>query len=104
MIRGLSRLGHRDPTSLGAQVSTLLSELLVGENQQHEAARVWQRELGVLEGDSISFELWQAFMVSCLRRNAEAEANFYLVNATTPAQLFHVLRRQVIGHSPTPPC
>ena len=75
------------------QVSELLSELLVGNKNQHE---VWQQELGIPQGDSISFEQWQAFMVSCMRRHAEAEANFYLVNATTPAQLFHVLRRQVI--------
>ena len=91
-----------DPLLGLLQVSNLLSELLVGDKQQHD---VWQDELGVPEGDSITFEQWQSFMVSCMRRHAEAEANFYLVNATTPAQLFHVLRRQVNPLQPlsTPP-
>lgn len=34
-------------------------------------------------------------MVQFIRRNAERHANLFVVNATTPAQLFHVLRRQM---------
>lgn len=34
-------------------------------------------------------------MVQFMRRNAERHANLFVVNATTPAQLFHVLRRQM---------
>ncbi len=34
-------------------------------------------------------------MVQYMRRNAERQANIFVVNATTPAQYFHVLRRQV---------
>ena len=34
-------------------------------------------------------------MVQYMRRNAERQANMFVVNPTTPAQLFHVLRRQM---------
>ena len=34
-------------------------------------------------------------MVQWLRRNAEAQANMFVINASTPAQLFHALRRQM---------
>lgn len=34
-------------------------------------------------------------MVQFARRNAESQANLFVVNATTPAQLFHALRRQM---------
>ena len=34
-------------------------------------------------------------MTQWLRRNAEAQANLFVINASTPAQLFHVLRRQM---------
>ena len=40
-------------------------------------------------------EVWDRVMVQYLRRNAESHANMFVVNATTPAQLFHVLRRQM---------
>lgn len=34
-------------------------------------------------------------MTQWLRRNAEAQANMFVISASTPAQLFHVLRRQM---------
>lgn len=34
-------------------------------------------------------------MVQFVRRDAERHSNIFVVNATTPAQLFHVLRRQM---------
>jgi 2-oxoglutarate dehydrogenase E1 component len=34
-------------------------------------------------------------MVQFVRRNAERHANLFVVSATTPAQLFHALRRQM---------
>jgi len=34
-------------------------------------------------------------MVQFIRRNAERHANLFVVSATTPAQLFHALRRQM---------
>ena len=38
---------------------------------------------------------WRHIMVQYMRRNAERSANLFVVNATSPAQLFHVLRRQM---------
>jgi 2-oxoglutarate dehydrogenase complex dehydrogenase (E1) component-like enzyme len=38
---------------------------------------------------------WEKFMLQWMRRNAERSANMFVVNATTPAQYFHLLRRQV---------
>eukprot|EP00873_Tetraselmis_striata_P040829 jgi/Tetstr1/461093/TSEL_006236.t1 len=63
--------------------------------QLHEISDTVWRELGLPAGEDITFEQWEAFMVQYMRRHAESHANFFLVNATTPAQLFHVLRRQV---------
>ena len=34
-------------------------------------------------------------MVQYARRNAERHANMFICNVTTPAQMFHVLRRQM---------
>jgi hypothetical protein len=65
------------------------------ESQSEISDTVW-RELGMPAGEDITFEQWEAFMVQYMRRHAESHANFFLVNATTPAQLFHVLRRQVL--------
>lgn len=39
-------------------------------------------------------------MVQYMRRNAERHANMAVVAPTTPAQLFHVLRRQVLLKCP----
>lgn len=38
---------------------------------------------------------WEGLMVQYLRRNAERHANMTVAAPTTPAQLFHILRRQV---------
>ena len=40
-------------------------------------------------------EMWDRLMVQFVRRDAERHSNIFVVNATTPAQLFHVLRRQM---------
>lgn len=34
-------------------------------------------------------------MVQYMRRNAERQANMFVVAVSTPAQLFHALRRQM---------
>jgi len=47
------------------------------------------------EDASITETDWENFMVQYIRRNAERRANLFVVNATTPAQFFHALRRQV---------
>ena len=38
---------------------------------------------------------WEGLMVQYMRRNAERHANLTVAAPTTPAQLFHILRRQV---------
>ncbi len=43
----------------------------------------------------VAQEKWEGLMVQYMRRNAEQQANLFVVNATTPAQYFHVLRRQL---------
>jgi len=52
-----------------------------------------------MKGNSGSFSLdeasWSAAMRRYLRRHAEARANLFVVSPSTPAQLFHVLRRQL---------
>ncbi len=40
-------------------------------------------------------ESWERLMVQYMRRNAERQANMFVVAVSTPAQLFHVLRRQM---------
>mmetsp|Transcript_48294 Transcript_48294/g.134879 ORF Transcript_48294/g.134879 Transcript_48294/m.134879 type:complete len:254 (-) Transcript_48294:52-813(-) len=47
---------------------------------------------GVAEG--IRRKDWLAVMQLLHRRNAEKDANLFVINVTTPAQYFHVLRRQ----------
>ena len=42
---------------------------------------------------------WMGLMVQYMRRNAERQANMAVAAPTTPAQLFHVLRRQVSSPS-----
>ena len=43
----------------------------------------------------MSQENWERLMVQYMRRNAERQANMFVVAASTPAQLFHALRRQM---------
>ena len=40
-------------------------------------------------------DVWQQVMVQHMRRHAERLSNMFVVNATTPAQMFHALRRQL---------
>ena len=66
-------------------------------------AHVAQQGLIHLCDRSASFEhpgmrvqaAWTSLMVQYMRRNAERHANMIVAAPTTPAQLFHVLRRQV---------
>ena len=44
--------------------------------------------------DSISRQQWHYVMQRWHRRNAEKQANIFVVNVSTPAQYFHCLRRQ----------
>lgn len=57
-------------------------------------------EFGLPENEPLTKTVWESFMIQYIRRNAERNTNIFVVNATTPAQLFHALRRQV--HCPSP--
>ena len=50
----------------------------------------------------IVLEAWLHFMTIFLMRTREASMNMNVVNVTTPANLFHVLRRQVHRYYSTP--
>ncbi|KAK9810028.1 hypothetical protein WJX72_003602 [[Myrmecia] bisecta] len=58
------------------------------------AETIWT-EMGLAQDAHITQNVWQGLMVQYIRRNAERQANMFVVNATTPAQLFHALRRQM---------
>lgn len=60
-----------------------------------ELAELLWMEMGVAEGQPLTRAAWRQFMLQYIRRNAERDANLCIVNATTPAQYFHLLRRQV---------
>eukprot|EP00803_Ostreobium_quekettii_P007935 evm.model.scf_3304.2 EVM.evm.TU.scf_3304.2 scf_3304:5531-14070(-) len=66
----------------------------LGEMDTELLDNLWQ-EMGLPENAPLTKSAWEMFMTQYLRRNAEQHTNMFVVNATTPAQLFHVLRRQV---------
>jgi 2-oxoglutarate dehydrogenase complex dehydrogenase (E1) component-like enzyme len=59
------------------------------------AAEALWAEVGLEEGAPLSYAAWARLMRGWARRNAEAAANLFVACPTTPAQLFHLLRRQV---------
>ncbi|KAK9809577.1 hypothetical protein WJX73_003787 [Symbiochloris irregularis] len=61
-----------------------------------EAAETLWAEMGLNGEDTFITEAaWEGLMVQYMRRNAERHANLTVAAPTTPAQLFHILRRQV---------
>lgn len=79
----------------GHQVLDLLTSLGVVEAGSSELPELLWGEMGLEEGQPVTKAAWERFMVQYMRRNAERDANMFVVNVTTPAQYFHVLRRQV---------
>jgi 2-oxoglutarate dehydrogenase complex dehydrogenase (E1) component-like enzyme len=69
--------------------------LPTSDNSGGEVADIIWQELGLPEGQALTWEAWERFMLQYLRRYAERDANMFVVSPTTPAQYFHVLRRQV---------
>lgn len=51
-------------------------------------------ELGLNDRGELTAESWEKFMVQFIRRQAERDASMFVVVPSTPAQYFHVLRRQ----------
>jgi len=72
------------PVKHGAIAENSVILDILGKNLGPE----WERK-------PVSLEEWLSFMKSFLMRAREASSNITIVNPTTPAQYFHVLRRQV---------
>lgn len=51
-------------------------------------------EMGLGVGSDLDAATWESFMVQFIRRQSERDANLFVVVPSTPAQYFHVLRRQ----------
>jgi 2-oxoglutarate dehydrogenase E1 component len=60
-----------------------------------ERAEILMQELDIGQADQIQRQDWDMFMAQWMRRNAEKDHNLCVVNITTPANFFHVLRRQM---------
>lgn len=54
---------------------------------------LWE-EMGLQPGAELRRDGWERFMQQFIRRQAERDANMFVVMPSTPAQYFHVLRRQ----------
>lgn len=59
-----------------------------------EVMQVLWTELGLRVGSDLDAATWESFMVQFIRRQSECDANMFVVAPSTPAQYFHVLRRQ----------
>lgn len=59
-----------------------------------EVMNVLWSEMGMEMGAELDAVMWEKFMVQFIRRQAERDANMFVVVPSTPAQYFHVLRRQ----------
>lgn len=78
-----------------ARAADLLASLGAGGGDADAAAAALWTEAGVPPDAALDASDWTTLMRRYLRRNAEARANMFVVVPSTPAQLFHVLRRQL---------
>ena len=86
-----------------ARAAQLLDALGAEAGGGGEAAAALWAELGLASSTTpIDRDAWRALMTRYLRRNAEARANLFVVVPTTPANLFHALRRQLNRPRPKP--
>ncbi len=86
-----------------ARAAQLLDALGAEAGGGGEAAAALWAELGLASSTTpIDRGAWRALMTRYLRRNAEARANLFVVVPTTPANLFHALRRQLNRPRPKP--
>lgn len=72
-----------------------LQETLHADRMVEELVEEFWWDWGIPREGVLTIDHWQSLMEAYLHRNAEQTTNMFVVNATTPAQLFHVLRRQV---------
>jgi 2-oxoglutarate dehydrogenase E1 component len=86
-----------------ARAAQLLDALGAETGGGTEAAAALWAELGLASTTpAIDRAAWRALMTRYLSRNAEARANLFVVTPTTPANLFHALRRQLNRPRPKP--
>ena len=89
----LARENEPRDTLSQREVLDHLEELVEGSNPE-QLKRLWS-QMDIAQTDKVTADVWERFMVQWLRRNGEKDANLFVVNPTTPSQLFHVIRRQV---------
>ena len=89
----LARENEPRETLSQREVLDHLEELVEGSNPE-QLKRLWS-QMDIAQTDKVTADVWERFMVQWLRRNGEKDANLFVVNPTTPSQLFHVIRRQV---------
>jgi hypothetical protein len=97
---GLGKRQHKangnDSSSGSASTAASISaEAAAAAADDAELAELLWEEMGVPEGQALTRSGWERFMLQYVRRHAERDASVCIVNATTPAQYFHLLRRQV---------
>ena len=93
--------GHKDYLTRD-EVRRLMDEWARTHVRQEDAVRVFAEIMDHhghadpdCPDDVITLPMWEDMMVHWSRRNAEKDSNLFVVNPTSPAQLFHVLRRQM---------
>ncbi|KAF6260765.1 thiamine diphosphate-binding protein [Scenedesmus sp. NREL 46B-D3] len=87
--------GHGSSANSSASTAASISADAAAAADDAELAELLWEEMGVPEGRALTRSGWERFMLQYVRRHAERDANVCIVNATTPAQYFHLLRRQV---------
>jgi hypothetical protein len=88
-VRGASEQASSMQTAAGSEAH------LHSDRMVEELVEEFWWDWGIPRDGVLTIDHWQSLMEAYLHRNAEQTANMFVVNATTPAQLFHVLRRQV---------
>jgi 2-oxoglutarate dehydrogenase complex dehydrogenase (E1) component-like enzyme len=93
---GLGKRQHKANGNGGSSstAASLSAEAAAAADDAELAELLWE-EMGVPEGQALTRSVWERFMLQYVRRHAERDASVCIVNATTPAQYFHLLRRQV---------
>jgi 2-oxoglutarate dehydrogenase complex dehydrogenase (E1) component-like enzyme len=95
---GLGKRQHKangNGSSSSASTAASISAEAAAAADDAELAELLWEEMGVPEGQALTRSGWERFMLQYVRRHAERDASVCIVNATTPAQYFHLLRRQV---------
>lgn len=87
--------GNGSSTKSSTSIAAAAEAAAADAADDAELAELLWEEMGVPEGQALTRSGWERFMLQYMRRHAERDASLCIVNATTPAQYFHLLRRQV---------